>query len=236
MIMSKTISKKIKETDAKIATGGKIKISSKTFASDITAIIAGLLGVMDGYTDFIESIRRPSDRRRKSGPGIRRYGFIDKTSDLALANQVFSPALFSAQDLKDLVRNIELIRNLLNYLQQYVRLTQDCLLVMGDDAYSMALLYYQSVRELAHRNVPGAEQVFRALEPFFRRRHTGTGEEPPTEPEVERDVRALLHGKKEGEIIIRNEADRIIKGKRTVIDATHKEKGAFKETERGEIN
>jgi len=233
--MSKPNAKKIEEGAAKNAADSKININNKTFASDMTAIISGLLGVMDGYTDIIESIYRPGDRRRKSGPGIRRYGFIDKTSDLALANQQFAPALFDADDLKDLVRNIELTRNLLNYLQQYARLTQDCLLVLGDQAYSMALLYYQAVRELARRNVPGAEMVFRALEPFFRHRRP-TGEEPPTEPEVERDVRALLHGRKEGEIIIRNEADRVIKGNRTVIDETHKAKGAFKSTEKGEIN
>ena len=50
------------------------------------------------------------------------------------------------------------------------------------------------------------------------------------------DVRGLIHGTKEGEIIIKNEAKKVSKGKKTVIDQTHKPEGEWKITESGEID
>jgi hypothetical protein len=97
----------------------------------------------------------------------------------------------------------------------------------------MALMYYNSVRELARRQVPGAQAVFRQLQPFFRRPRRQKDE--PTEPEVERDVKALLLGKKDGKIVIENEKPRMTGGKHVVVDDMHKDKGAWKESESGEI-
>jgi len=170
---------------------------------DINNMIEDLQTMMKTFVEMASSLNRPGDRRRRMGPGIRRYGFIDKTADLAAANPQFSPALFKASDLKGLLRDIEVIRNLTNLLLQFSRATQDSLLIYGDEAYSMALLYYHSVRELARRNVPGAEPVFRALEPFFRRSNSVV-EEETAEPEMERDFKALLHGTKDGEVIVKN--------------------------------
>jgi len=54
---------------------------------------------------------------------------------------------------------------------------------------------------------------------FHRRRQQG---DEPTEHEVERDVRALLHGHKDGKVLIENEHPHMEGGKHTVIDETHK--------------
>ncbi|MCL2117203.1 MAG: hypothetical protein FWH27_02125, partial [Planctomycetaceae bacterium] len=61
--------------------------------------------------------------------------------------------------------------------------------------------------------------------------------EEPTIPEVERDMRALLRGTKDGEIIVRNESDRVVKGERVVIDNTQKAtpRGGVKVVEREEV-
>ena len=40
----------------------------------------------------------------------------------------------------------------------------------------------------------------------------------PTVREVERDTNALLRGSKDGQVTIINESDRVIKGKRVIID------------------
>jgi len=203
-------------------------------ADDMSNWIEDIQGIMTAFANMADSLNRPSDRRRKLGSGIRRYGFIDKTSDLADVSPQFSPAYFNNNELKALIRDIELSRNLLNVLQQFSRVVSDSLLLYGDEAFSMALLYYNSVKELARRNVPGAEAVFRALEPFFRRpRHTA-GE--PTEHEVERDIRALLHGKKDGQIIVENERPHMTGGEHVVVDETHKSHERFKETESGEVD
>ena len=200
---------------------------------DLTNWTDDIRSIIQAFILLTQGLYRPGDRRRRLGSGIRRYGFIDKTSDLAAQNPAFSPAMFSSAELKKFVRELEAVRGFLNISQQLSRVANDCLLLLGDQSFSMALLYYNSVKELAHRNVAGAEAVYRALEPFFK--HGRRPGEEPTEPEVETDVRALLHGKKEGKIVIENEKPHMVGGKHVVVDETHKEHAAWKETEEGEI-
>jgi hypothetical protein len=82
--------------------------------------------------------------------------------------------------------------------------------------------------------VPGAEELFQALRNFFNRRRR-TGEEP-TEHELELDFKRLIHGKADGEIIIKNEAPHITEGVHKVIDNVHVGRSAFRETAQAEID
>ena len=53
---------------------------------------------------------------------------------------------------------------------------------------------------------------------------------------LEREFRALLHGKREGSLYIANEGDKTAKGKRTVVDKTRKKsKGGVKVMEKEEV-
>jgi len=157
-----------------------------------------------------------AERLRMQGSGVRRYGFIDKTSDIAEDNLQFAPAFFNLQSLKDLLRVIEVLRNISVTCEQMTRISNDCLLVAGDDAFQMALGYYNTVREASRRRQPGAQAVFSVLREFFNRpRHTAS---EPTIPEVERDVHALLHGTKDGRIVIEHEKPHGEGGKHVVVD------------------
>ena len=174
------------------------------------------------------------ERRRQLGSGVRRYGFIDKVSDFALANPEFIPAYMDEEELKSLIREIELLRDIMSYLQQLLRMTGDMLLVTGTDAYRIALMYYGAVREAANRRAPGADAIFRMLNSFFKRPRRTKDE--PTEHELERDLRALLHGHKDGEIIIKNESPHTSGGMHEVIDSVHTGHTAVKETNQLNIN
>ena len=210
----------------------KATINIEEEIANITEIIESEL---KAYAKLIENdLNRPADRRRRIGAGIRNYGFMDKTSDLALANPQFNPASFDGNQLKTIIRKIELCRNLLALLQQFSREVSDDLLTLGNEGFSLSLLYYSSVRELARRNDTGAQAVFNMLRPFFRR--PNPEKEKPTEPEVERNVRALLKGKKEGKVVIENEKPHLTGGKHIVIDETQKAKGAWKETEKVKLS
>jgi len=159
---------------------------------------------------------------------------MDKTSDVASDNMEFAPRMFSATTLKDKMRLIEELRNILLTANQFARSLNDLLLITGNEAFQMALMYYNSVRDLARRGVPGAEATFRTLQPFFRRPRRTADE--PTEEETLRDAKVLLHGTKDGEIIVKNEKPHLEGGKHVVVDEAHKAKAAWKETEEEEIN
>ena len=183
--------------------------------------------------DMLPTALTHAEQMRLQGSGVRCYGFIDKTSDVAAANPEFAPAFFSSAKLKTKVREIEIVRNISGALQQMLRISDDVLLLLSDEAFQMALAYYNTVREASRRRQPGATAIFRQLQLFFRRgRRT---DEEPTEPEVERDVKALLHGRKDGKIMIENEKPHTEGGKHVVVDETHKSGGKWESRESGEV-
>jgi len=202
-------------------------ISKALTVANLEQLKEDTLKLLSYLEDFTDSDLSTIERMRKRGSGIRRYGFIDKVSDVASDNMDLAPRVFSDEDLKDLLRKIEELRNIVLAANQFARSLNDLLLIVGDEAYQLALMYYNSVRELARRRVPGAEAVFRLLRPFFRQ--TSRPKDEPTEHEVERDLKALLHGKKDGEIIIRNERPHMVGGKHEVIDEVHSGRAAVKE-------
>ena len=195
--------------------------------TEVNAIISRLQGATGDALS-------PNQRRTKRSAGVRNYGFMDKVSDIATANPEFVPGFFSVLEMKNLIRHIELLRDLAVALERLLRLVRDEQLLASDETFNMALMYYNSVRDLARRRVPGAEAVFRELQLFFRRRRTTAAE--PTEKQVLRDVKAGLHGKKDVDIRIKHESPHTVGGEHIVIDETHRPKGEWKATEQGEIN
>jgi hypothetical protein len=175
-----------------------------------------------------------AERHRMMGSGVRRLGFIVKVLEMMQVNPELAPDFLDREHFEHVVSQLQQSRNLTTVLQQAARLSGDVLLILGNEAYRMALVYYGAVREAANRRVPGARELFRTLQAFFRRGRRDD-EEAPTEEEILRDLKALMHHRKDGEISVVNESDKVIKGKHVVVDETHKAKGAWKETESGEV-
>ena len=175
-----------------------------------------------------------TDRRRLVGVGVRNNGFIDKAFDIAIENPQFMPAHFDVATLTQNMHDIEDLRQLLWTLQQFVQAVSNALLVHSDSAYRDALRIYDSLREQSRNRVDGAEPLFRALASFFSRRRKPANEEP-TEMEIERDVKRLIHGKADGEIVIKNERPNMTGGVHEVIDNVHKDRTAFKGEVEGSV-
>jgi hypothetical protein len=94
------------------------------------------------------------------------------------------------------------------------------MLIESDVHYRRALRIYDSLQEQTRSRVLGGEPLFEALRTFFKRRKRNKGE--PTEQQIEKDVKKLVKGKADGEIIIKNESPRASGGRRTVVDNVRK--------------
>jgi hypothetical protein len=210
--------------------------------SAVRATITQLENMLDAIETILAEIKSDipdealtsAERKRLLGSGVRRYGFIDKVSDVSETSPEFAPKYFSSTELKNKIRKLEVLRNITVVLQKILRIIDDALLKESDSTFQMSLGYYNAVREASRRKQPGALAVYKALQLFFHR--TRSHGEEPTEPEIERDMRALLHGKKDGKIVIENERPHMVGGKHVVVDETNKPKGAWKATEEGEID
>jgi hypothetical protein len=113
-------------------------------------------------------------------------------------------------------------------LQAFARAVSNSMLVYSDEAFTMSLIFYNMVREMSRRGDPTATVLFDTLRPFFRRRTPTTAE--PTAKQLEKDIHGLLHGTKDGEIIIKNETPRTQAGVHEVIDNVHTGRTAIKGT------
>jgi hypothetical protein len=139
-------------------------------------------------------------RMRLFGSGVKRYGFVKRTMETANANAEFAPPYLDLNTFCHLTRQLEEVRNIDVALQILVRANADLLLLLGDEMYRFALMYYNSVKDASERRVAGAREVFLTLRPFFDQKRRDKTE--PTQHKVERDVRALLKGTKDGEIVV----------------------------------
>jgi hypothetical protein len=193
--------------------------------------------VLRHLPDFGSPALTPAERRRLLGSGVRRYGFIDKVSDTAVQYSQFWPADIPAIDvLKDTMREIEVLRNLLILFRTLVRMTEDRFLVVSDVAFRLANAYYRAVRDAVRRQNPEAEQVWQMLDLFWQRPRKSNG--TPTQKKLVSDTKAVASGRKTGAVGVRREKDTFVKGEVAVYDTAVPAKAnvVAKETVTEEVN
>ncbi|MCL1912109.1 MAG: hypothetical protein FWG13_07880 [Leptospirales bacterium] len=181
---------------------------------------------MDGKD--VDTTLTGTERRRLFGAGVRNYGFIEKSLDIVEENPDFVPPNFSIEKFAASYHTLEEARQLSWVIQQFLQLVNDYVLVTSDQCYRDALRVYGNLREQSRARVARATPLFESLLIFFRRRRHP--EQEPTEKELERDFRRLLHRTAEGKIIIENEMPHLVAGERKVVDDVHKGHAAVKET------
>jgi hypothetical protein len=74
------------------------------------------------------------------------------------------------------------------------------------------------VKEAACQRVAGTEVKYSLLSKYFKKSKLSKDGNTPTEAQIERDVRSLLHGTKEDRIVIENENLDLSGGKRWLVD------------------
>ena len=163
------------------------------------------------------------NRHQKNAIGDIRLGFVNNVFRYINETTDFNPTGFDNKYYAELVEQLDLTMQTLTHLGSSVRLLRDISIVTGDVLYGMALLWYRNIQVLSDRRIPGAEVIYRELRTHFRnRRPLSSLDHPPTEAQVLRDAKALLRGKKDGEIVIEGHAKHTTPSEKKVLDDTHK--------------
>jgi hypothetical protein len=191
-----------------------------------------LLRLIEEFKTIANDNLTAMQRRRKIGAGTRNYGFIDKVSDLADANPNYAH-FFSIDALKNCIRNIEICRSIVLDLQSFARMISNTMMIYSDDAYSMALNYYNMVKEMSRQGDPEAMELYRELKTYFKRAKRVSDE--PTEKQQMRDANAFIKGRKHGKLLIENVKPKLTGGVHKVIDEKFTNSARFRESEEGDI-
>jgi hypothetical protein len=158
----------------------------------------------------------PKERSRLISAGIRNYGFIEKTFDIGKDNPAFLPPQFDMAAFSGKLHDFDIIRQIYLIVEKFQTIAWDSMLIRSNDLYRDSLRVYNGLKEQAKGNVPGANDLFNALEPFFKRRKVS--ENQPTQKEEIQKIKSIAKGKTEGEVLVRNIKPKTTGGVREVIE------------------
>lgn len=123
----------------------------------------------------------------------------------------------------------DLVRQFYLLVEKLQSLASDSMLLRSNDLFRESLRVYNSLKEQAKAGVPGARDLFMALEMYFKRKKVS--EKQPTEAEEFRRAKSLIKGTAEGEMLIRNKKPKTSGGVHEVVEDIHKDRIAGKESE-----
>ena len=186
--------------------------------ADVERILADFWNVLDMVTNMTGRERQLLISARS-----RNYGFINKAFAIIQENPNFRPANFSFEEMAKNLDILHMSRQLSMVLEQLTLVNNDLLLMSCDVSYRAALRVNNNLREQSRAGIAGARPLYEELLQFFtlhRRGRGGNAEQ--TEKEMEMDIKRLLHGHADGEIVIKNESPHMTGGAHEVIDDVHK--------------
>jgi hypothetical protein len=185
---------------------------------------------LENYTANLRAL----DRQRHNGVGLRRLGFIEAALRLSTKFPQYFPHWLNTPKFQADLDLFNAVRSLVEVCRSLEEKAWNINIEASDMVYTDALEYYSQVQDAARRRIDSAESIYNELHGFFRNMGPHEGEQP-TQKKVKRDVDALLHGRKDGEVIIKNIKPKTTGGKHEVIDETFNDSASFKETEQGSI-
>jgi hypothetical protein len=121
------------------------------------------MGLLD---PFLYSLT-PDNRQTMLKMGDKSLAFVEKAKELAVTNPQFCPSYLNIDDLDIDLADAVNLRTLDNRLQQFSCKIDDTVMLAGSEAYTQALSFYNSVKQAARDNVPGAQPLFEELKKRF---------------------------------------------------------------------
>jgi hypothetical protein len=156
------------------------------------------------------------------GKGFRNYGFMMASNQSMNNFPELAPNFVDIDSFNDVVEDYLFARDVAERMLSITNDVRDIMNIFGNIAFDFALAYYANVRSIANRTGDKtAVSVFQILQRFFSRKRTPTNGEEPTEKQLERDFHALLHGHRDGEIVVRNQNPTVSGKVHEVLDDTH---------------
>jgi hypothetical protein len=124
---------------------------------------------MEGFQKncLTDDIIKPKDLRRLHGTGIKTLGFIERAFRLAKSFPDFAPHYLNITLLDGKLRELNNIMSLKEILKTFTEIAEKAYLLISNDCYQNALVFYESLKEATKMKESGSETALKELEPFF---------------------------------------------------------------------
>ncbi len=109
----------------------------------------------------------PADRHDILKLGEKSQAFVTKSYEYAIQHPELVPPYLNLEDMKINMDAVDSLRNIHQALEQLAALTHDSLILSGSDAYSAALVFYESVKVAAKNNFSSAQTISEDLSKRF---------------------------------------------------------------------
>jgi hypothetical protein len=186
-----------------------------------------LVAKMELLAETVSQVRteitaQTNRRNNVVGKGFRNYGFMLAANQSINNFPELAPNFIDVESFNDVVEDYLFMRDVSERMLSIANDVRDLMNTFGNMGYDFALAYYANVRTVAERTRDKtAISVFNILRRFFTKRRTPETGREPSEKQLERDIHALLHGHKDGEVVIKNENPTLSGKVHEVFDDTH---------------
>ena len=156
------------------------------------------------------------------GKGFRNYGFMMAANQSMNNFPQLAPNFVDTDSFNDVVGDYLFTRDVAERLLIITNDVRDIMNIFGNLAFDFALAYYANVRSIAERTRDQtAVSVFETLRRFFIHKRAAEIGEESAENELERHFHDLMHGTRDGEIVVKNQSPTVTGKVHEVIDDTH---------------
>jgi hypothetical protein len=200
--------------------------------SDLATINMLLINAFYTIEDYAANLRA-LDRKRLNSIQNKNMGFVEDVYDIAMENQHFFPPFLTPARFTRDYDYFKKVRALLDLTDQIREVLWNITIQAADVVYTDALEYYKTVKEGSYRRVDGADTLYRKLEPFFKKSKSEIAE--PTKKQEEREAKALISGKHDGEMLIKNVKPKLIAGEHEVVEKKFTDSASIHERKDAEI-
>lgn len=205
----------------------KNALKNRSAAGDRTVtptIFAELIELVDSAKELFADnavTLTPTERQRLIASNVRNIGFIQASYLSAEGHPSFLPSYLPMSAYTANKDDFERKRALWTTANDFAQEISDSMLEASDVVYRDSLAYYNTVKEAVKQKIAGAEGEFNLLKTYFARSKSSSSDTEPTKAQAERDARSLLHGTKEGKIVIENDISTAKKAHLAVRDNVH---------------
>lgn len=121
----------------------------------------------------------------KMGEGS--INFVNKTMDYARSHPQFAPPYMDRAEFRSDVELSHSLIRILQFLNPLMEAIEDTSMAVGNEAFTAALHYYNTVKYARSANAPGADAIYDDLRLRFPMGPRSQGSETPEDPELSED-------------------------------------------------